>query len=86
MKMLSVRVTDELDQALREAACQSHHRNLSAFITDVLAASVREKLPVLFASKKAPKLTRPSYRRTIIRSVPTTFAVAQKRASSLRPK
>lgn len=68
MKMLSFRVTNDLDAALRAAAVRSNARNLTAFVQTLLARAVSVK-DVADAGLKADRvrLVRTSWRRSRIR-------------------
>jgi hypothetical protein len=68
MKMLSFRVTDDLDAAIREAAVRAGSRNLTAFLQTLLARAV-SVADVKAAGLKpgGARLVRSSWRRSRIR-------------------
>jgi uncharacterized protein (DUF1778 family) len=62
--MISVRITDELDNAIREAAAAAGDHNLSEWIQRQLANAAKEELPLLLKTKNPPRLIRRCSRRT----------------------
>lgn len=67
MKMLSFRVTDDLDAAIRAAAVRSGARNLTAFLQTLLARAVSvNDVKTAGLKPDAARLVRTSWRRSVI--------------------